>query len=195
MTSNHIFTKILLVSDNKVDVGDIKNVLEKSINFECYIWHCPTLEDAINYLDKRKLRVQIIILDLGLNNPLDSKKIYDAIGIAAQKIPIIVLTGSGKEDRDLATYVMEAGASDRIVRGQFNRLIDAIEFSLIRHKIAIEVLDKGSHDLEDSQNGHDIEMIEAKRKSDQKNNEKNQYISWVMGSYSVEENHTKKSAF
>ena len=87
---------------------------------------------------------------------------------------------------------MEAGAADHMVRGQFSRLTDAIEFSLIRHKIAIksaeDCLNKPSPSQQTIQDTHDGETKEAKRQSDEKNARKNQYISWVTGSYSVEDN-------
>jgi hypothetical protein len=38
------------------------------------------------------------------------------------------------------------------------------------------------------QKTHDGEMKDAKKKSDKKNAQKNQYISWVTGGYSVEDN-------
>jgi DNA-binding response OmpR family regulator len=189
MTPEHNSTKILLVSDNSADIGSIKMQLEESINFPCYIWHCRTLDEALGYLNKRKLRADIIILDLDLHGPASPKEVYEKMDVAAHNIPIIVLTGTGKEEHELATFVMEAGASDHMVRGHFSRLSDAIEFSLIRNKIKSAASHQGSRDLEDRQNEHDIETMEAKRKSDKKNHEKNQYISWVMGGYSVEENH------
>ncbi len=186
--------KILLVSDDKSDIGNIRVLLEEYINFPCFIWHCTALEEALGCLNKRKLRADIIILDLGLRDLADPKEIYQKMDVAAHNIPIIVLTGSGEEDHDLATFVMKAGASDHMFRGHFSRLTDAIEFSLIRNRIKVSAAQKNSRDLEDRQNEHDIETMEAKRKSDKKNHEKNQYISWVMGGYSVEENHKIRQA-
>lgn len=181
MTSNAKNTKILLVSDNKADVGNIKLRLEESIDFPCYIWHCQTLAESLAYLNEKKLRADIVILDLGLIGTANPKEIYKKMGDAAQSIPIIVLTGAGKEEHDLATFVMEAGASDHMVRGQFSRIADAIEFSLIRHKITAATSEQNLH-------YHDLEMMKAKRISDIRNDEKKQYISWVMGGYSVENN-------
>lgn len=191
MTIRHKNLKILLVSDNKADIGNIKIRLEESIDFPCYVWHCLTLSEALDYLNKRKLRVDIVILDLGLIGTADPKEVYERMGCAAQSTPIIAITGADQEGHDLATFVMEAGASDHMVRGQFGRIVDAVEFSVIRHKIAKMASNKGSHDLENQQNAHDIEMIEEKKRCDKKNREKNEYISWVMGSYSVEQNHKK----
>lgn len=207
-------TKILLVCDNKADIGNIKLRLEESIKVPCYIWHCLTLEEALETLNKNKLRADIIILDLGLIGTADPKDIYKKMGANARDIPIIVLTGTGEAEHDLATFVMEAGAADHMVRGQFSRLTDAIEFSLIRHnnekeaeKLAEEKpsprqqIREDAHDnevkkaknasspaQEIEQKTHDGEMKDAKKKSDKKNAQKNQYISWVTGGYSVEDN-------
>lgn len=192
MSKDHNNTKILLVCDNAADVGNIRLRLEESIKIPCYVWHCLTLVEALDMLNKNKLRANIIILDLGMIGTANPKEIYQKMGDAARHIPIIVLTGAGEEEHDLATFVMEAGAADHMVRGQFGRLTDAIEFSLIRHKIANksteDALNQPSPDQKIRQDAHDSETKEAKIKSDKRNDEKNQYISWVMGSYSVENN-------
>lgn len=158
----------------------------------CYVWHCLTLAEALDMLNRNKLRANIIILDLGLIGTANPKEIYRKMGESAHDIPIIVLTGPGDEEHDLATFVMEAGAADHMIRGQFSRLTDAIEFSLIRHKITNksteDALNQPSPAQKIRQDGHDSETKEAKRKSDQRNDEKKQYISWVMGGYSVENN-------
>ncbi len=189
-------TKILLVCDNQADVRNIKLRLEESIKIPCYVWHCLTLAEALDMLNKNKLRADIIILDLGLIGTANPKDIYQKMGDAARNIPIIVLTGTGEEEHDLATFVMEAGAADHMVRGQFSRITDAIEFSLIRHKIAgrstEDALNKSSPGQQIKEDSHDGEMKEVKRKSDEKNARKNQYISWVMGGYSVEDNEKKE---
>lgn len=185
-------TKILLVCDNKADIGNIRLRLEETVRFPCYVWHCPTLTEALDMINKNKLRADVIILDLGLIGTENPKEIYQKMGESARDIPIIVLTGTGEEEHDLATFVMEAGAADHMVRGQFSRLTDAIEFSLIRHKIAIksaeDCLNKPSPGQQTIQDAHDGEMKDAKKQSDERNARKNQYISWVMGGYSVEDN-------
>lgn len=126
--------KILLVCDNKAYTQNIKLRLEKFIEMPCYVWNCNSLIEATDMLDMNKLRADIIILDLGLIGTVNPINIYKKIGSSAQDIPIIVLTGSGEEEQDIITIVMEAGAADHMIRGQFTRLIDAIEFSLLRNK-------------------------------------------------------------
>jgi DNA-binding response OmpR family regulator len=188
MTSDPNHTKILLVCDNKADVANIRLRLEESIKVPCYVWHCHTLAMALDYLNKKKLRADIIILDLGLIGTTSPKEIYKKMGEAALSIPIIVLTGTGEEEHDLATLVMESGAADHMVRGQFSRIIDAIEFSLIRHKITIATANKTLSDHQTRQDARNIESLEIKKQSDEKHLQKNQFISWVTGGYSVEEN-------
>lgn len=184
-------TKILLVCDNRADIANIKFRLEESIKIPCYVWHCHTLAEGLDILKKNKLRADIIILDLGLIGTANPKEIYKKMGDTAHEIPIIVLTGPGEEEHDLATFVMEAGAADHMVRGQFSRLNDAVEFSLIRHKLAKratqDAINKPSPSQQDIQNAHDENMKDAKRKSDKRHVEQKQFISWVTGGYSVED--------
>lgn len=160
-------TKILLVCDDRADIQNIKLRLEESVKIPCYVWHYKTLIEAVEILNHNKLRADIIILDLGLIGTASPKDVYQKMGDAACNIPIIVLTGTSEEDQNLATFVMESGAADHIVKGQFSRLADAIEFSLIRHKLIGEATEC------------------AKNRTDEDMRQKNQFISWVTGGYSV----------
>jgi hypothetical protein len=83
---------------------------------------------------------------------------------------------------------MEAGASDHMIRGEFSRLSDAIEFALIRHKITTETTARNKHDQDNIKEDHVRESNKAKNKSDVKIQEKDDIISWVTGGYSVENN-------
>ena len=186
MSANQVNTHILLVSDDMADIASIQIHLEESTKMPCSVCHCPTIDNALEILSDKNIISDLIILDLGLNDISNPKEIYQKISTAADSIPIIVLTGAGREEHNLATFVMDAGASDRIVRGQFSRLSDAVKFSLIRQRISDAAANKGLFDLEEQQSEHELETMEIKRRSDEKNLEKNQYISWVMGSYSVE---------
>jgi CheY-like chemotaxis protein len=181
-------TKILLVSDNKPDISNIKFKLEESIKFHCEIWHCEILVQALDFLNNEQFMVDIVILDLGLVDPANPKEIYEKMGEATPDIPIIVLTGMGEKEHELATYVMEAGANDHMIRGQFSRLIDAIEFSIIRQKLVTNTADKGRRDQQKRQNKRNIDARKAEIITDEKHQQKDQFISWMMGGYSVEDN-------
>lgn len=185
-------TKILLVCDNSAEIETIRLRLEEAIKVPCCVWHCITLAEGLDLLTNKKLHPDIIILDLGLIDAGNPKEVYLRMGDVANNIPIIALTGTGMVENDLATFVMEAGAADRMVRGQFDRLADAIEFALIRSRNmtkAREVaLDKSHNDQQDKKNTHDSAMAEATRKSDERLLEKNRCILWMTGGYSVEDN-------
>lgn len=186
MGKNNRNIKILLVCDNKAYCGNIKFRLENSIETSCYVWHGSTLCEALDLLNNKKLRADIIILDLGLIGSDSPINIYNEMGKAAPHIPIIALTGTGSEERDLAVLVMEAGAADHMVRGQFSRLMDAIEFSLIRHKIKGEAVAEAL--MQPQKIIQDAHIKESETKSDDISSQRKQYISWMTGGYSVEDN-------
>ena len=89
---------------------------------------------------------------------------------------------TGRKKYNLCTYVMEKGAADTIVRGGFGRLVDAIEFALIRQKINKVTSDKNANDQKIRQDARDIETVKAKKTSD----EKDHCIAWLSGGYSVQ---------
>jgi DNA-binding response OmpR family regulator len=177
-------TKLLLVCDNEAYIRNIKTRLERSITVRCYVWHCLTLLEGLNYLDHKDLRADIVLLDLGLIGTDNPKTIYEKMGKAAHGIPIIALTGRSQEEHDLAIFVMEAGAADHMIRGDFSRITDVLEFSLIRHKIANKFMQDAVNKLYPDQKI----IQDAKIKSDEENEIKNQYIAWMTGGYSVENN-------
>ncbi len=135
--------KILLVCDNEADILNIKARVESHDNILCYVWQCPTLSEGLGYLDIKKLRADIIILDLALKGIETPKEIYRQMGIAAVDIPIIVITGKGSAEHDLAVFVMECGAADNMIRGEFGGLADAMQFALIRRKITKDKKSRG----------------------------------------------------
>lgn len=135
MTRSQKNIKILLVCDNEANIADIKSRVEYLDDISCYVWQCPTLSEGIGYLDIKKLRADIIILDLGLKGTESSKEIYRQMGLSSHDIPIIVITGKGEKEHDIAVHVMESGAADNMVRGEFSGLMDAMEFAMIRRKL------------------------------------------------------------
>lgn len=157
--------KILLVCDNEADVYNIKSRIESHDNISCYVWQCPTLGEGLGYLDVKKLRADIIILDLGLKGAEDPQEIYRQVGLSAHDIPIIVITGKGQKEHDLATLVMEAGAADNMIRGEFSGLTDAMEFALIRRKITKDLKSQTDKTLQDSKDADDEKKLKGNAKS------------------------------
>lgn len=154
--------KILLVCDNQADVITINAKVESLDNISCYVWQCPTLSEGIGYLDAKKLRADIIILDLGLKGIESPKEIYHQMGLSSHDIPIIVITGKGAKEHDLAVYVMEAGAADNMIRGEFSGLMDAMEFAIIRRKIVKNTKLESDKTLQDSEDANDAKNIKDK---------------------------------
>lgn len=124
--------RIMLITKNDQDVENIKNYLDRHMRLTWDLTHCVSIREAA----LRAGKADLIILDLELSHLLTPSEIFDDVDHMAFEIPIIVMTGEGEDGHDLATLVMEKGAADSIVRGKFGRLVDAIEFSLIRQKIS-----------------------------------------------------------
>lgn len=173
--------KILLVCDNEANITDIKSRVEGLDDISCYVWQCPTLSEGISYLDIKKLRADIIILDLGLKGTESPKEIYSQMGLSAHNIPIIVITGKGEKGHDLAIYVMEAGAADNMVRGEFSGLMDAMEFAMIRRKITKKTKSETDKTLQDSKDAGDAKHLKEKQ-------DHQDHLSMFMGGYSVSDN-------
>ncbi len=100
----------------------------------------------------------------GLSSP---KEVFTNINDMVFEVPILVLAGA-QDEHDLSTFVMEQGAADVIVRGRFSRLVDAIEFALIRQKLTTNTrkaadktladsLQKGAVELKHSHEGHMVD--------------------------------------
>lgn len=100
------------------------------------------------------------------------------------EVPIIVLSTEGDDDT-LSTYVMEQGAADIVVRGQFARLVDAIEFALIRQKISTKTRKDRDQILSDSKekSDADYQAICSQRKAEKE--ESTNILSLFMGGYSA----------
>lgn len=170
--------KILLVCDNEADNTDIKARVESHDNISCYVWQCPTLSEGIRYLDIKKLRADIIILDLGLRGLDTPKEIYRQMGLAAPDTPIIIITGKGPDEHDLAAFVIEAGAADNMIRGEFSGLTDAMEFALIRRNITNNQKVKTDKTLQDSKDADNAKNLKNKR-------DHQETLSMFMGGYSA----------
>lgn len=177
--------KILFVCDSEIDILTIKSKLEGHQDIVFYIWHCLTVSEGIRYLHIKKLRADIIILDLELCDEQDPREIFQRMDDAAHDIPIIVITGSGSQEHALAAFVIESGAADNMVRGDFHGLTDALEFAIIRKKIVKEAMRKSEQALQENKNeNHERQRIsDAKNLKQQQEHQEN--LSMFMGGYSV----------
>lgn len=126
---------ILVVEDNSGDYGLLEFALKRSDYYLSQLIRAETFGQAIDYLNLHT--VDIILLDLSLP---------DMWGIDAVKqlkrhipaIPIIVLTGY--EDETVGAQVVQAGAQDYFVKGDFNGtiMLRAIRYAIERQRLIVQ---------------------------------------------------------
>jgi DNA-binding response OmpR family regulator len=177
MDNEKIKINILLIDDNEADVKKIKAHLDEWMRLPWSLIHCNNIKEATSRIRK----ADIIVLDLGLEGLITPKEIFENIDHIAIETPIIALTGKGEDEHDLATLLMEKGAADVIVRGKFRGLVDAIEFALIRQKIATSTRESSDKALQESTD------LRIKDKAESK-----QILSMFVGDYSVVKNNKDK---
>ena len=194
-----VTVRILIINNDFTETANIKSWLEEGMRLPWSYTHCISVQEAL----PRTKNADIIILKPQMEGNSSPKQVFDDIEDMTFEVPIIVLAGAEEEEHGLSTFVMEKGAADIIIRGKFERLVDAIEFSLIRQKIstgARKASDRTLHDNKrkaagELQNSHDqrtkdrgeaaTELKESKdlRKQDQE--ESQNMLSMFMGDYSV----------
>lgn len=167
-TSNKI--QILLIDDCETDIHEIKKQLDETMVEKFSLLHLRDLPESVDILQNDEIHIDIILLDLSLTNPQTPKEIFTTIEEVVNNIPIIVITG--KEEHELALFVINGGAADNMSRGDFattyGKLRDAISFSLARCTI----------------------LKDARKRGDDAMDLKNQLLDYVRGDYSKE---TKKT--
>jgi hypothetical protein len=132
--------------------------------------HCVSVEEARSRINKADLVILKPEME-GLSSP---KEVFKNIDDMIFEIPILVLSSDGDE-HGLSTYVMEQGAADTIIRGQFSRLVDANEFALIRQKLKTDTRKATDKTL---QNNKDNEFMH--------NEKQRQILRMLSGDYSVD---------
>tara|TARA_B100002003_G_C14038033_1_gene500206 strand:- start:477 stop:911 length:435 start_codon:yes stop_codon:yes gene_type:complete len=134
--------------------------------------HCVSIKETRSRVNK----TDIIILKPEMEGLVTPKEVFEAIDDMAFEIPILVLTNQESE-HGLNTYIMEQGAADTVIRGQFARLVDAIEFALIRQKITTNTRKAADKNLADSK---DKDAVEQKKQK--------QIMRLFGGDYAVDQN-------
>ena len=190
--------RILLIDDRDDDVEKLKKHLNSHMRLPWDLVHCVSMKEA----SARIKSVDIIILELELQGLPSPLQVFNEIDDLVFEVPIIALTAEGGNGHGLATYVMEKGAADTIIRGQFERLIDAIEFALIRQKIVtdsrkandITASDKkrlADDRLHESQRQREVDLEKNKAAREDDKEESRQTLRMFMGDYSVDDNQKK----
>jgi serine phosphatase RsbU (regulator of sigma subunit) len=122
------FLKILLVEDNKADIGLMKHVLKKAeIKHELSI--ADSESEFVYKLDNFKPDVVLSDHSLPSFNSLEALKIVRGRGL---DIPFILVTGTVSEE--FAIQTMDAGADDYILKDRMARLPSSIGACFSRRK-------------------------------------------------------------
>lgn len=146
MNASPLKVSILIVNNDFAETDTIKSWLEKDMRVPWMMSHCVSVEEARSRINKADL----VILKPEMEGLPSPKEVFKNIDDMVFEVPILVLTSAGDE-HGLSTYVMEQGAADTVIRGQFARLVDAIEFALIRQKLRTEVRETTDKTLSDAQ--------------------------------------------
>ena len=122
---------ILVVEDNPGDIFLLKEFLRATDLSIGTIFEAGRLSEAKKILEEQ--RIDLVFLDLSLPDSfgLDS---YTGLGLPAQRLPIILLTGLS--DTSIALQALAMGAQDYLIKGDFDEklLSRAIRYSLERKR-------------------------------------------------------------
>lgn len=129
--TEQIKLRILLIDNDAGECATVDAQLEKDMRIP---W------STVKYPDIASAKAQIAKADIIILKPeiegLSEKEVFQVLREMVYETPIIVLANAGDRARGLSTYLMEQGAADMVVRGQFSRMVDAIEFAMIRQRIS-----------------------------------------------------------
>lgn len=174
--------RILIINNDSAETDTIRSWLKKDMRVPWAMAHCIKVEEARSRANKADL----VILKPEMEGMSSPKEVFKDIEDMVFEVPILVLTSEGDE-HGLSTYVMEQGAADTIVRGQFARLVDAIEFALIRQRRRTDTRTASHKTLSDSQKqgANDLQDSRANHLADQERHK--QILRMFSGDYAVDQ--------
>ncbi|TIQ08747.1 MAG: hypothetical protein E5X57_21945 [Mesorhizobium sp.] len=205
MTKEQPTIRILIINNDFAETDVIKSWLEEGMRLPWTYTHCISVSEAIPRVNNSDLIILKPEME-GLSTPM---QVFDSIEDIVFEVPIIVLAGKDDE-HGLSTFVMEKGAADIVVRGKFERLVDAIEFALIRQKITSDTRRASDKALQNNKDQAEAELQESNdlRTKDQgeaaeklkgsdelrikSKQESDNILSMFMGGYSATSNDTEK---
>ena len=157
--------RILLIDDDEEDFLIVSDMLAEIARFSLD-W-VQSYEEGLEALSRQEHDVYLLDYLIGAHNGLDLLK--DAVARGC-KAPIIFLTAHGNYSVDLK--VMEAGASDYLVKGEFTSpvLERSIRYSLMGKHIEEELKQHRSN-LEELVRQRTIQHAEARADAERRANE------------------------
>ncbi|HVW62927.1 MAG TPA: response regulator [Puia sp.] len=122
---------ILVVEDNPGDIFLLKEFLRATDLLIEEIFEAGRLSDAKQILEEQK--INLVFLDLSLPDSFGLES-YIGLGLPAQRLPVILLTGLS--DTSIALQALAMGAQDYLIKGDFDEklLSRAIRYSLERKR-------------------------------------------------------------
>jgi len=169
--------RVLICNNDFKETSIIKSWLDKDMRVPWSLSHCVSVKEARSRISA----TDIIILKPEMEGLLTPKEVFEDIEDVAIEVPILVLT-NGPDENGLSTYVMEKGAADTIIRGQFARIVDAIEFALIRQKIKDDTRKSEAKSRTDNDNSNLAEHEKYK-----------QILRFFAGGYSIDRQDKSKN--
>ncbi len=132
MHSNSKTIKILLIEDSTTDALLLIKYFEKLETHKFDVVRVKLLSEGLDYLQQEEF--DLILLDLSLPDSLGLDSIRQIQNLVAE-IPIIVLTGMGREE--IAIQALREGTQDYIVKGQIfgSLLLRSINHAIERKQI------------------------------------------------------------
>jgi len=123
--------KLLLVEDNVSDAEFLGASLRRTKAENLSLTHVPTLKEGVTAL--RKGNFDVVLLDLNLPDGAGMECV-DAIQLADQEMPIVVL--SGQDDEDFAVSILNKGVQDYLVKweGKGRAILRAIRYAIERKR-------------------------------------------------------------
>jgi signal transduction histidine kinase/response regulator of citrate/malate metabolism len=127
----HVKINILVVEDNLQDFVVFKEILGQIRDFFIHVEHAQDLGSAIKLAKVQKF--DIVFLDLFLPDSF-GQETFTRFQAENNEVPVVVL--SGLSDKNIALEIVNLGAQDYIVKGEFdgNLLEKAIIYSIERKK-------------------------------------------------------------
>jgi len=174
--------RILIIDNDYTETSTIKTWLEKDMRAPWRLTHCVNVEEAQSRVNKADL----IILKPEMKGLPSPKEVFKNIDDIVFEKPIIVLT-SENDESSLSTYVMEQGAADTVIRGHFARLVDAIEFALIRQKLKTDARKTTDKTLSDTQNKGAADLKRSQSETVASGERHKQILRMFSGDYSVDQ--------
>lgn len=122
---------ILAVEDNPGDIFLLKEFLRATDLSIGEIFEAGRLSDAKQILEEQQ--IDLVFLDLSLPDSFGLES-YTGLGLPAQRLPVILLTGLS--DTSIALQALAMGAQDYLIKGDFDEklLSRAIRYSFERKR-------------------------------------------------------------